>query len=465
MTDSARRDGNNTQVIPKLDVVVTALAAHTKACMVSLHDLETSFASFGSSSRFDDFQKALCDQRDRMLSYFIDCQAFGEDISKLKNAIVSGSVENLTKLLTTMSAKAAKLRDSTMQLISKGKAASKNTDTLRVSASDNKSVSEIKDALVATDSYLTTFQRFWESVSRQYKTYLTKSADGSPSITTAEIEEIAAEWMHYRDVIENSLEFVAMANISSCGVLDSLVDSATIGLHLIEPWREARTNHPVLEKHIAAIQKNGVDYCNAINKSIKTAQDGYNISKDVIELYSSLPDSDPEDIKEYIEDIQSNAETAHNDSKDSLETFRSVYRNILEVTRNIPIEVSKAAQNLSKAQDEKGAFTVQLICGKDGSLREVEFETAMTELMQAVHDLATLNNAVTLFVGWWTSAETSLSRAKTDASTMDPTKRIGKIKIRAMEKAWGQINGDYLRYKTKIILLQDITHRTPRIRV
>jgi hypothetical protein len=92
-------------------------------------------------------------------------------------------------------------------------------------------------------------------------------------------------------------------------------------------------DHPQLQRVIKKIQGNTLVYCEAMDNSIKTAQDGFDFSCDAIELCGHLrdPATDTNDLQGYIGDLQSKAKRAHEDSVTTLNKFRHVRRGLMEV--------------------------------------------------------------------------------------------------------------------------------------
>jgi hypothetical protein len=92
-------------------------------------------------------------------------------------------------------------------------------------------------------------------------------------------------------------------------------------------------DHPVLAVYIGEIQSRHNEYCDAINMSVRTAQDGYDISRDAIILCDYLRDKTQpqESIQAFISDMKEKATSAHKDCRETMEMFRSVNRGLLKV--------------------------------------------------------------------------------------------------------------------------------------
>jgi hypothetical protein len=93
------------------------------------------------------------------------------------------------------------------------------------------------------------------------------------------------------------------------------------------------SNHPQLQQVIQKIQVHTVVYCEAIDTSIKTAQDGFDLSCDAIGLCGYLlePDTDPNGLQEYIGDLHTKANRVYEDSLTTLNKFRDVRQGLIEV--------------------------------------------------------------------------------------------------------------------------------------
>jgi hypothetical protein len=121
--------------------------------------------------------------------------------------------------------------------------------------------------------------------------------------------------------------------------------------------------------------------------SVRTAQDGHDISRDAIILCDYLRDKTQpwDNIRAFILDMKEKAKSAHKDCKETMEMFRSVNRGLLEVryrsdvsvlrnmihslsqvTQQIPNEVKQ----LTKARGGKlKTFFVHLVGGSSESRR------------------------------------------------------------------------------------------------
>lgn len=84
---------------------------------------------------------------------------------------------------------------------------------------------------------------------------------------------------------------------------------------------------------VMKIQKNGSLYCDAIDMSIKTAEDGYAFSSDIINLCDFLldPSTELDDILDYVKTIRDKANRARIEAAETMEKFRTIYTNAMEV--------------------------------------------------------------------------------------------------------------------------------------
>jgi len=96
---------------------------------------------------------------------------------------------------------------------------------------------------------------------------------------------------------------------------------------------DVRASNPALEKVVQSLRRHSQDYCTALDQSIQTAQDGQTFSTKAIDLCDFLLDDDAgtSDLIEYIEDMQSGAKKAHDDSESTMKMFRSVRVGVHEV--------------------------------------------------------------------------------------------------------------------------------------
>lgn len=94
------------------------------------------------------------------------------------------------------------------------------------------------------------------------------------------------------------------------------------------------SDHPALSKVIDDIGRLGLIYYEAIDLSIKTAQDGYNFSGDAVQLCELLlnQETDVNDLREYIQDMRDKAKTACEECTHTLNKFRDVRQGLNEVS-------------------------------------------------------------------------------------------------------------------------------------
>jgi len=242
--------------------------------------------------------------------------------------------------------------------------------------------------------------------------------------------------------------------------LQSIVNSAHKSLKVIGPWLEARASNPALEKVVQSLRRHSQDYCTALDQSIQTAQDGQTFSTKAIDLCDFLLDDDAgtSDLIEYIEDMQSGAKKAHDDSESTMKMFRSVRVGVHEIIRDTSIP--QQLDTLTKEQGSKTkGFTVPFFGRKkdtsaESADRNLDFNRAVEELQQAAADLEALQDSVGKFADWWVIMNGKLSTADTRAEALDAAKKK-KLQIRALQKGWKAIYEDYVIYNVKIAELQD----------
>jgi len=249
--------------------------------------------------------------------------------------------------------------------------------------------------------------------------------------------------------MDDPLSGLEIASIST--VLDSIVEGAYQSLSLIQPWCKARTDNPVLMKVVGDIRRHGLVYCKAIDKSIDTAQEGFDFSSDAIGLCDHLLDKDTnlEDLREYISEMQCDARHAREGSTEVLGRFRAVREGLTEVMKGIPKAVAV------KAEGNKSKYSIRIpFFNSNGEKkRDVGLEDAIKELNLAAINLATLSEGVDAFAGWWVGMEMTLKAVENGAYKLKPGEN--RLKIQNMQKRWKMINGEYMEYKVKIVKLQD----------
>jgi hypothetical protein len=230
------------------------------------------------------------------------------------------------------------------------------------------------------------------------------------------------------------------------------------------------TDHPQLQQVIKNIQGQTLVYCEAMDTSIKTAQDGLDFSSDAIELCGHLldPDTDPNDLQGYIGDMQNKAKRAHEDSSTTWNKFREVRQGLMEVRclrcRPSVLVISfyvldhkynSKRGSRSTRKGRQGILLSTILNGRKyvGILtyivllfiiiteRDVEVDAAIEELTLAVLNMTEL---VDNFADWWCKMDTALHHAENDASYLKPGKN--KIRVKAMQKKWATIRDDYKQY-------------------
>lgn len=81
------------------------------------------------------------------------------------------------------------------------------------------------------------------------------------------------------------------------------------------------------------IRRHGQVYCEAIDRSVCTAQDGFHLSSDAIGLCDHLLDKETSlgDLREYISEMQRDARQAREGSAEALRGFRDVREGLTDV--------------------------------------------------------------------------------------------------------------------------------------
>ena len=153
------------------------------------------------------------------------------------------------------------------------------------------------------------------------------------------------------------------------GSLTAIVSGTEKCLLILLPWHKARclsqnvnlvplshlyfsSDNPHLEQIIKRIVNNCIRYIQAIEMSLKIAGDGYSLASDAVDVCEFVvdPTTDPEDLREYIDDMKGKAKEAHQDCKEVSEKFRAVQAGIFEVCCcNYPLGISDSVYQMSKA--------------------------------------------------------------------------------------------------------------------
>jgi len=231
--------------------------------------------------------------------------------------------------------------------------------------------------------------------------------------------------------------------------LQYILNGASESLKLIQPWCKARTNNPVLMEVIHDIRRHGRVYCEAIDRSVCTAQDGFHLSSDAIGLCDHLLDQETSlgDLQEYISEMQRDARQAREGSAEALRGFRDVREGLTDVMKRIPKAVA------TKAEGSRLKHFIRIPLFNSEKKRDIELEDAIKELNLAAINLATLSEGVNTVTGWWVGMETNLKGLERGAYKLKPGEN--RLKIKHMQKQWNMVNKEYLDYKIEIAKLQD----------
>ena len=99
-----------------------------------------------------------------------------------------------------------------------------------------------------------------------------------------------------------------------------------------------RSEHPVVIKIIQDVQMQGQVYCQAIDMSVKTADDGCAFTIEAIDLCDFLlsDNTTPEELVDYISEMRETAISAHRAASETSRTFRTVRTGLFEVSRLRP---------------------------------------------------------------------------------------------------------------------------------
>jgi hypothetical protein len=281
-------------------------------------------------------------------------------------------------------------------------------------------------------------------------------------------------------------------------LLDSILQDAFLNMHLIGPWRNARfgyhtfylslpeylirfvsTDHSVLKEHIEKIKERRVEYCDAIDMSIQTAQDGHKISRDAVTLCNYLRNKTQpqEQIQALILEMKAKAKVAHQDCKETMEMFKSVNRGLIKVRpysdpfiHALRLIFRLRSHNKSR---KKSNSSHRFITGTNLSLRwwaikmnkvgsagpmsprlsslsyyseQIEFESAMETLVKATNGFANLAKSTNLFAEWWATVRSEISHVKKDVVALQNSEQ----RIGTMEKRWRLVNEHFKQYMDQV---------------
>jgi hypothetical protein len=92
-------------------------------------------------------------------------------------------------------------------------------------------------------------------------------------------------------------------------------------------------DHPILKEYIERIKERHVEYCDALDMSIRPARDACDISGDAIVLCGYLRDEtrSRERIQSFVSDMKAKARSSHKECKQVMEMLGSINQGLIKV--------------------------------------------------------------------------------------------------------------------------------------
>lgn len=216
--------------------------------------------------------------------------------------------------------------------------------------------------------------------------------------------------------------------------LDDIVKGAEESLKFIEYWNQFKSKDSVVIVVVESIQKQGIAYCSALDKSVKMADQGCVFSEEAIDLCIALldPDTDKKELMEYILEMRSTAKRAVAAATGASEMFRDIRKMLFQA--NIPLEETTHSED-GDAYSETSTRV-----------------SSSAHLQRAAVDLQTLVHSVDMFADWWLSMDMALKVVQSKALSMAGA---NKIRVQGMKRHWEDISDQYGDYKLKVSRLRD----------
>ncbi|KAG8795124.1 hypothetical protein FRC16_010210 [Serendipita sp. 398] len=230
-------------------------------------------------------------------------------------------------------------------------------------------------------------------------------------------------------------------------ILRALVEGAEESLVVVVPWCNARADTPKMQTAISTVVGHCMGYIQAIDKSIRMAEDCYIISKEAIDLCKLLgaPDkASREELQGFIDDMKVRANKAVENCDVTVGMFTVVDTGLLE-------EGPKVA--LALKGGEKSIFVRFQHAATAIDSKSVDIDLAMKQLHLPALEVAKLSGNVNNFVKWWSDMETNLKTASEKASGLVPDKRR-QYRMKQIKEIWTEIMNDYRSYKAEMVKLQ-----------
>jgi hypothetical protein len=177
--------------------------------------------------------------------------------------------------------------------------------------------------------------------------------------------------------------------------------------------------------------------------SVKTASDGSAFTTDAIDLCDFLlrEDATPEELEEYILEMQETAKSVHEAATESSNEFGTVHRDLSQVSL---IFVVRVISWLMLSQ------TMKLMCTARLSVPH-KSRVATVELRQVTEGLMAITKSVDAFANWWLGVDKTLSAVEKAAGSMNSGPHgVSRLNVDTIQEHWQKIHDEYQHYQSKV---------------
>ncbi|KAG9052552.1 hypothetical protein FS842_009683 [Serendipita sp. 407] len=231
--------------------------------------------------------------------------------------------------------------------------------------------------------------------------------------------------------------------------LRALTKGAEDSLLILAPWHAAQTE---LQKVVMTIGNHCTVYVQAIDASIKMADDGYTMSEDTLEICEFLlePSTNQKQLERFVDYMQTRTENTFENCQAILKSLEAVLKSLNEMITTIPKEA------LDAGEDDR-VRAIRCYNAVVGSLRpkSMELEVEMKEKNLMPLNMATLSESVADLVAWWTRMGVKSEIAVGKLFELDP-EQISQNLVELIKRKWTEIRDEYADYKTEMGKLRSI---------
>lgn len=484
------------QNLPDLGGAVTELADDVRSIMTSLSKFQR--VSNGTYPlAFANMRKALKYRWKILRVYLQRCHAFTADVLVTKTLLDGGTQAYSAEFLGNMKARADELRGSSGDLkgseiftISSqerkpdetggiannnlGFVAVKGTNpfsanTFVVNSSANIFFSEVEIAFRIMRSNLNVLFQFWDETFKAYSLLLKEINAYESSIVRSGAERIEISWRPYQETIEKAILSIAQTAddnfaggtpshrtsnehviISLHTRLDRLIIIASKGLQIIASWRRDFPSPDEIAGIFQKVQAFSLIYLEAIETSVRTVQNSIVLGSDVIALVAYLldPETDSNDLKDYLYDLQTKGKVACDDSTKTVAKFAEVRQSLTSMESII--HGSTIAKNAALSKYVGRPVPDEAL---ESHHQDTWGDTSVAGPSLELLDLTVLSQGVDTFEAWCGGVDKVLRKTERYIGELRTTdNRDG---IEPLQKGWEVVLKKLKSYELQVLRVRD----------